>query len=287
MGDLMRQELKGFLLIGASLGGLTLAVLAVTASEAQAQTSSAGRVFRDCAFVCPEMVVLPPGTFMMGSPEAEEGRSPLEGPRHQVTIGYTFAVGRFEVTFDEWNACVAAGGCDRPRDEGWGRGRRPMIYVSWDDAQGYVRWLSERTGQRYRLLSESEWEYAARAGTTTPYSTGTTIKADDANFDETGHRGTVRVGSFPPNAFGLFDMHGNVNEWVEDCIYTEALGADPTGYFEPPTDGSASTKGACVRRILRGGSWFHPSSFLRSANRFIDIRGLRWRTVGFRVARTL
>jgi hypothetical protein len=171
------------------------------------------------------MVVVPAGSFTMGSPPSEEGRSDSEGPQHRVTIARPFAVGKFEVTFAEWDACVAAGGCShRPGDQGWGRGNRPVIDVSWNDiTQQYLPWLSRKTGKTYRLLSEAEWEYAARAGTTTAFSTGRTITPEQANFDGNYTYGgsakgvyrskTVEVGSFPPNAFGLFDMHGNLWEW--------------------------------------------------------------------------
>ncbi|WP_210211517.1 SUMF1/EgtB/PvdO family nonheme iron enzyme, partial [Azospirillum griseum] len=249
------------------------------------------RVIRDCA-ECPEMVVVPSGTFMMGSPEDEPDRRGNEGPQHRVTIGQAFAVGRYAVTFDEWDACVRGGGCyaHRPGDEGWGRGRRPVINVSWNDAQAYVRWLTERTGQRYRLLSESEREYATRAGTTTPFSTGDRITTDQANFDgnftyngsATGvyRRRTTEVGSFEANAFGLYDLHGNVWEWVEDCWHPDYRGA--------PADGSAWTTGSCESRILRGGFWGGAPLYLRSAYRNWLAPNFRFNyLLGFRVAKTL
>ncbi len=173
-----------------------------------------GSVFRDCSD-CPEMVVLPRGRFMMGSPETEPGRDRDEGPRHRVTIDYDLAVGRYEVTFADWDACVSDGGCGgyRPNDRGWGRGRRPVINVSWDDIRGYLDWLSRKTGQRYRLLSEGEWEYAARGGSTTPFWWGSTITTDQANYDgnyvyNNGRKGvyrqkTVEVGSFAANLLGI------------------------------------------------------------------------------------
>jgi hypothetical protein len=190
------------------------------------------RTFRDCDDGCPEMVVVPAGSFTMGSPSKEEG-SGSEGPRHLVTIGKPFGVGKFEVTFSEWEACAAGGGCSNnpnPKDRGWGRGRRPVISVSWNDAKDFVNWLSRRTGKSYRLLSEAEWEYAARAGTTTPFSTGHTITVAQANFEPNfmygswggnGKQRTVEVGSYLGNQFGLHDMHGNVSEWVEDRHPTE------------------------------------------------------------------
>ncbi|MFD1624861.1 SUMF1/EgtB/PvdO family nonheme iron enzyme [Azospirillum griseum] len=255
------------------------------------QTAPSGpRVIRDCA-ECPEMVVVPPGNFMMGSPEDERGRSQGEGPQHRVTIGQAFAVGRYAVTFEEWDACVRDGGCGgyRPGDEGWGRGRRPVIHVSWHDAKSYAAWLSRKTGQSYRLLSESEREYVTRAGTTTPFNTGYRITTDQANFDGTFEyngratdvyrRRTAEVGSFKPNAFGLYDLHGNVWEWVEDCWHADYQGA--------PADGSAWTAGTCEGRVLRGGSWYNAPSSLLSAFRYWNPPNYRIFNRGFRVARTL
>jgi len=179
-----------------------------------------GESFEDCP-ECPEMVVVPAGSFMMGSPESEEGRREAEGPQHEVKIPQPFAVGKFEVTWDKWEACVAAGGCTHnPDDEGWGRGNRPVIKISWNHAQAYAKWLSEKTGKTYRLLSEAEWEYAARSGTTGPFSFEGSVTTDKANYSiSLSERGfTVPVGSFPPNPWGLYDVHGNVSEWVEDCL---------------------------------------------------------------------
>ena len=227
-----------------------------------------GGIFKDCE-ECPQMVGVLSGSFTMGSP-SDEG-SDDEGPQHVVHIGYRFAVGVYEVTFAEWDACVDAGGCRGyvPDDEGWGRGNRPVVNVSWDDAQSYVRWLSSKTGHRYSLLSESEWEYVARAGTTTPFYFGSTISTDEANYDGnytygTGRKGvdrekTVAVGSFSANAWGVYDMHGNVWEWVEDCYNDSYVGA--------PTDGSAWESGDCGVRVVRGGSWINDPWFLRSASR--------------------
>ena len=248
----------------------------------------AGELFRDCA-ECPEMVVVPSGSFTMGSPNSEDSRDDDEGPRHRVHIGYPLAVGIYEVTFSEWEACVNAGGCGgyRPNDRGWGRGNRPVINVSWKDAQSYVCWLSQRTGHRYSLQSESEWEYVARAGTTTPFYFGSTISTDQANYDGdytygTGHKGlyrvtTVPVGSFSANAWGVHDMHGNVWEWVEDCHNYSYVGA--------PTDGSAWESGDCAKRVLRGGSWDYEPRVLRSASRIRNSTEIRFIDYGFRVAR--
>ena len=250
----------------------------------------AGEVFGDCPS-CPEMVVVPAGTFRMGSPASEQNRRDTEGPQRRVTLR-SFALGVTEVTFDEWEACVRGGGCGgyRPGDEGWGRGTRPVINVNWDDARTYVSWLSAETGAVYRLPSESEWEYAARAGSTTPFHTGATISMDQANYDGnyvygSGRRGTSRgrttpVGTFAPNPFGLYDVHGNVWEWVEDCWHGSYRGA--------PSDGRAWTVGGdCGRRVLRGGSWLYAPRYLRSAARSGGSTGLRRSLAGFRVARTL
>ncbi|WP_420463598.1 formylglycine-generating enzyme family protein [Candidatus Palauibacter sp.] len=215
-----------------------------------------GDVFSDCSG-CPQMVVVPAGTFTMGSPASEEGRRDDEGPQHSVTIGAPFAVGVYEVTFAEWDACVRTGGCGgyAPADEGWGRGNRPVINVSWDNAQTYVSWLSQQTGQRYRLLSEAEWEYVARAGSRTARYWGESESGQCryANGDDDyvsctdGHAYTAPVGSFAPNVFGLYDVIGNVLEWTQDCSNGSHAGA--------PTDGSAWQSGECGSRVLRGGSW--------------------------------
>lgn len=246
--------------------------------------------FKDCA-ECPEVVVVPSGIFTMGSPPDEAERQSHEDPQHKVTIAKPFGVGKFEVTFAEWDACVAAGGCKhKPKDYGWGRGKRPVIDVSWDDGKEYVSWLAKKTGRPYRLLSEAEWEYAARAGTATAFSTGRTITADQANFNgdftyagsaKGVHQGkTIEVGSLnKPNAFGLHDMHGNASEWVEDCYQDNYNGA--------PTDGSAKLSASCDSRVKRGGSWLSSPRVLRSAYRIGLPPGIRHDDFGFRVARTL
>jgi formylglycine-generating enzyme required for sulfatase activity len=241
--------------------------------KAETDLMRPGPVFRDCPNVCPEMVVLPAGEFTMGSNVSGD-----EKPPHRVTIRRPFAVGKFEVTFAEWDACAAEGGCKhRPSDEGWGRGRRPAINVSWHDAKDYVDWLSRKTGKSYRLLSEAEWEYAARAGTTTWYYFGDTISKSQAQFDADR---TVEVGSFPANKFGLHDMHGNVREWIEDALHSSYQGA--------PGDGSEWQGGDVSKRVLRGGSWYIDIPLgLRSAYRTWNPPDYRINNVGFRVARTL
>ena len=271
-----------------------IAVLAViglagAGGTAWGKTLEPGTVFQDCP-ECPEIVVVPSGEFMMGSPDSEPERGEEEGPVHRVTIPAAFAVGKYEVTFEEWDACVSAGGCShKPEDKGWGRGRLPVITVSWDDAQEYVSWLSKKTGKTYRLLSEAEWEYVARAGTTTPFHTGEQISTSQANFDGDwtyngsskgeNRKRTIPVGSFGANQFGLHDVHGNVWEWVQDCGNTSYKGA--------PSDGSAWTTGDCEERVLRGGSWFSGPRVLRSSIRIRNGTGKRNYIYGFRVARTL
>jgi formylglycine-generating enzyme required for sulfatase activity len=241
-----------------------------------------GDAFRECAKGCPEMVIVPAGEFIMGSAIDEEERLTNEGPKHQVTIARPFAVSRFEVTFDDWDTCVSVGFCPWADDDGMGRGTRPVIYLSWDDARQYVAWLSQMTGKTYRLLTEAEWEYAARAGTTTAYYWGDEIGNNNANCDGCGSRWDnlqiSPVGSFKPNAFGLYDMLGNVSEWVEDCYWRDYVGA--------PTDGSART-GDCKLRVVRGGSWTSLPQSLRSANRAKLIAGNRGGDLGFRVGRTI
>ncbi len=214
----------------------------------------------------------------MGSPQYEVDRSSAEGPQRSVTIQRQFAAGKFEVTFDEWDVCVRENACPTVADEGWGRGRRPVINVSWNDAKQYTEWLSRKTGKTYRLLTEAEWEYAARAGTTAAYSFGDSITTQQANNNNTLGR-TVPVGSYPANAFGLHDMHGNVWEWTEDCWSANYNGA--------PSDGSAWTTGNCGRRVLRGGSWRGSPRDMRSAGRNWDPVGGRDSGDGFRVSSTL
>ena len=243
---------------------------------------------RDCDH-CPEMIVVPAGRFRMG--DLSGGGLSDERPVHQVTIDYPFAVGKYEVTFAEWDACVSAGGCThRPDNQGDGRGTRPVIDVSWDDTQEYVAWLSREMGKSYRLLSEAEWEYVARAGTTTKYWWGNKADHAHANYgkDECCEgevagadrwKYTSPVGSFEPNAFGLFDTAGNVLEWVEDCYHGSYRGA--------PADGRAWTSGDCDWRILRGGSWNSSPSLLGSAIRLRSFTGVRDYGIGFRIARTL
>ena len=241
-------------------------------------------VFQDCD-VCPKMVVVPAGDFWMGSPESEKERDGDEGPRHKVTIADPFAISKYEVTFEQWDACAEAGGCNgyRPDDQGWSRGSRPVINVSWWDAKAYAEWLSRKTGQSYRSPSEAEWEYAARAGTITRYSFGDAITPKDANYAESKIGKTAEVGAYPKNPWGLYDMHGNVWEWVEDVWHDSYNGA--------PVDGSAWTDGggnfSSRGRVVRGGSWYSNPRGLRSANRYRYQPDNRNSYLGFRVSRTL
>ena len=271
------------------LTNLSVSGLRTSRAVELARAHPVGSMFRDCAG-CPEMVVVPARSYQMGSPPDETNRDDDEAPVHRVTFGEPFAAGRYEVTFAEWDACRQAGGCShRPDDQGWGRGTRPVVDVSWNDAQEYIQWLSGRTGQDYRLLSESEWEYVARAGTTTRHWWGDEIGRNRANCDGCGSRWDTRqtapVGSFPANPFGLHDVHGNVWERVQDCRNPSYEGA--------PGDGSAWESGNCGFRGLRSGSW-QPTDrprYLRSANRgWNDVSLRRFgdnASIGFRVARTL
>jgi formylglycine-generating enzyme required for sulfatase activity len=282
------------------IAGLAWAVFAggVHAADAPAP----GTTFRDCP-ECPEMVVIPAGAFVMGSPQSESGHQD-EKPQHEVTIPKAFAVSKTEITFAQWDACVDAGKCPSASDDGIGREGMPAINVSWHDARAYVAWLSERTGQRYRLLSEAEWEYAARGGTTTPWfwgtaedSWGSRVACEYANtHDETskdahpmyvwshhkcedGHAEVAPVGRFKPNPFGLHDMLGNLREWVADC--------HQEGYADAPTNGSVRQVSPCEKQLLRGGGWVDGPSTSRSAYRYAEDGDMRSYQIGVRVARAL
>lgn len=242
----------------------------------------------------PEMVVIPPGDFMMGSPQQQKKRDRNEGPQIRVSIDYAFEIGRYEVTFDEWNACVKAGGCKgyKPGDNGWGKGQRPVTNISYNDAQNYIKWINAKTGMTYRLPSEAEWEYVARAGQPLPFSTqaGRSISAQYANFNgefpygpnaQKGKylRKTVPVGSYPANSFGVHDIHGNVYEFVSDCYVA--------GHAGNPGDGSPRRDGNCDARIIRGGSWVTHGYQMRAAKRLRYTMDHRYDDFGFRLARTI
>jgi formylglycine-generating enzyme required for sulfatase activity len=248
----------------------------------------AGSTFKDCEN-CPDMVSVPAGRFVMGSGKSEKGRQKSEEPQHEVAVTAPLAIGKYEVTFDDWEACALEGGCAnyQPQDGGWGKGRRPVIYVSYDDAKAYVEWLRQKTGKPYRLLSEAEWEFAARGGTSTPYAGGETLAPTQANYDASSAAGrgqpeykgtTIEVGTFPPNPYGLYDMEGNVFEWVEDCWNPTHAGA--------PADASPRG-GDCARRVAKGGAWYYEADFARAAARMSFPKGSRLNVIGFRVARPL
>ncbi len=293
---------------------------------ALAQTPSPGAVFRDCAD-CPDMVVLPAGSFTMGSPGNESGRYDNEGPQRVVTITRQFAVGRFEVRRGQFAAFVADSGYQSQGGNCWylssDEGKyvnddiskswrnpgfaqndgHPVVCVSWTDAKAYADWLSKKTGKPYRLLSEAEWEYAARAGSSSSRPWGEDpnracqhANAGDQTFNrlvpagkgmkwssihecDDGSAYTANVGSYQRNAFGLHDMIGNVWEWTEDCWNASYAGA--------PTDGSAWLSGDCALRVGRGGGWGDDPRGARSANRNRDNSGDRSDVLGFRLARTL
>lgn len=323
----MRKLLLTSLLVWPMAGvALPLAIMepGLRAKRNQEQSASrmtskdmAGQSFRDCEAQCPEMVVLPAGRFRIGSPISEAGRGSDENPQKIITIGYRLAVGKYPVTRREFAAFVKdtgrrLGPCEHwdgktfRVEEGvhWSNvfhqtDQHPATCVNWDDSQAYVQWLSRKTGKRYRLLSEAEWEYAARAGTTTAwywgdseanqcrYANGADLatKAEGINAPsfvgcDDGYAHTSPVGSFRPNRFGLYDMGGNVGEWVEDCYHDTYSGA--------PTDGGAVE--TCLAkfhsaRVMRGGAWNAIPAWLRAASRDVEVPSLRADTFGFRVAR--
>jgi formylglycine-generating enzyme required for sulfatase activity len=292
-----------------------------------AQGRTVGQIFRDAPWA-PEMVVIPSGHYLMGSAdddpwsaENDEWINTDERPQHLVKINYEMAIGKYPVTFDQWDACFDAGGVEhRPDDNGWGRGARPVINVSWSDAQEYILWLNRLVGiepddpSRYRLPSESEWEYACRAGTRTAYNTPSgLLSPDDATYNANSgdfyewapragrvHECTTPVGIYAPNAWGLYDMHGNVCEWVQDSMVIADNGARPVwvwdtteeiGYRGAPSDGSAWETSSPLR-VTRGGCWANPPRWLRSGNRFTlrfdhRVKGNEDNDTGFRLARTL
>lgn len=296
----------------------TAEVLAASASGPLTSSHVAGQSFRDCNAYCPEMIVLPPGRFIIGSPIREVGRGSDENPQKVVIIGYALAVGKYPVTRREFAAFVADTGrklssCEHwdgktfrlEQDTYWSNAfhqtdNHPVVCVNWDDSQAYARWLSRKTGRRYRLLSEAEWEYSARAGTTTAwywgdndreqclYANGADLSAKARGVTTAGFAScddkyphTSPVGSFRPNKFGLYDMAGNVGEWVEDCYHDT--------YRDTPNNGSALE--TCIpkfheARVMRGGAWNAIPAWMRSASRDVELPSLRADTFGFRVART-
>ena len=256
-------------------------------ANAQSLTSAQERelkpkdAFKECA-ACPEMIVVPSGTFMMGTPTGRGGDE-LERPQHKVNISKPFAVAKFPLTFDEWDTCVAHGDCVRVSDKGWGRGRQPVINVSWADAQVYVAWLSGITGREYRLLTEAEYEYAARGGKQTRYPWGDQLGKNNANCEGCGSKWdkqTAPVGSFAPNGFGLHDMTNNIKQWTKDCYHNDYRGA--------PTDGTAWIDNAnCLSRVAKSGWYGVHSYYLRPEVRYQMMRDYRYDNTGMRVARSL
>jgi formylglycine-generating enzyme required for sulfatase activity len=284
--DALRQQLGG---AEASPGPLSALPPSPPATPA-ASGLAARKTFRDplkSGGEGPLLVVIPAGRFRMGSRVNEPDRSDDEGPQHEVNLAQPFAIGVHAVTFDDYDRYAAANGSEKPGDEGWGRGSRPVINVSWDDAQAYCRWLGEQTRRAYRLPSEAEWEYACRAGTTTPFHYGSRISSEQANFNGSyayngsakgEYRGqTLPVGSFPPNAFGLYDMHGNVWEWCQDPWHGDYQGA--------PADGSVWETGGSSSRVLRGGAWYNYPRHCRAASRDDGAPDNRSLSIGFRVCR--
>jgi formylglycine-generating enzyme required for sulfatase activity len=322
-GPVLRCILLTLALAGAGAPAHGQEVLSAERERALA----AGATFRECD-LCPEMVVVPAGSFTMGSPASESGRNTWEGPQHVVTLARQFAVGKLEVTLDQFAAFVRdsgyregmrcwtfeSGSFDERSGRSWRNpgfaqgGDHPATCLSWNDANAYVSWLHRKTGKSYRLLSESEWEYAAR-GRTAPgpaprFPFGDDEKALCANangLDQTakaefpsgtgswtflacsdGYAFTAPTGKFPANAFGLHDVLGNVKEWTQDCFH------QGKGYEDAPTDGSAWTSlEPCPVRIVRGGSWLSYGRLLRVAFRFRSGAADRANDIGVRVARTL
>lgn len=275
-------------------------VFTLISGAASADDRAPGSVFNDCD-TCPEMVVLPAGEFVQGSDKVESGHLD-EKPQRTVKIARSFAVAKTETTFAQWDACVADGKCPKADDAGFGRGKFPAVNLSWAEAKGYVTWLFAKTGKSYRLLSESEFEYAVRGGTKTPWFWGgNDDKKKTCEFanlhDEKGKEAhpnyvwshvlcndgaaeNAEVGQYKANPFGLHDMLGNVREWVEDC--------HQAGYSGAPEDGSARKhEGKCEKRVVRGGAWLDGPSTARSAYRYSEEEGMRNHQTGFRVARDL
>ncbi|NWC91202.1 MULTISPECIES: formylglycine-generating enzyme family protein [unclassified Pseudomonas] len=305
----MNSELRSFSLM--SLPALTLAALLASLLPGLAQateppTPTPGKVFKDCRD-CPEMVVLPSGTFTMGTPEDEVGREPDEGPLHPVTFAKPLAISRFQVLKSQWDAYLADTGYVMPDgDNRPGRAckagipdysgsdpkkqytdRHPAVCMDFAEAEAYVAWLSKKTGKAYRLVSESLREYAARAGSTGPFPFAfddgkaySIAKHANTYGAADGYNFTSPAGSFPANAFGVYDMHGNVYEWTADCYSEDYVGA--------PSDGSAwVTTGNCKLRRIRGNDWGEAPVFSRSGNRNATYADTRGDWIGFRVARDL
>ncbi|WP_232429460.1 formylglycine-generating enzyme family protein [Noviherbaspirillum autotrophicum] len=231
---------------------------------------------KDCA-TCPDLIILPAGTFTMGSNTSD----PSEKPAHRVTLAKPFAIGKYEVTVDQWNACVTAGACPHVGGDASRPGNTPVRDVSWDDAQQYMKWLSAQTGKAYRLPTEAEWEYAARGGTTGKFWWGEQMRKGMANCKDCGQpwqaEGPAPVGSFAANPFGLYDVNGSVWEWVSDCWHNS--------YKSAPADGRSWEEANCRVRVIRGGSWREGASYMPSTTRFKYDASVRNSQNGFRVVR--
>ncbi|WP_373861800.1 formylglycine-generating enzyme family protein [Cupriavidus alkaliphilus] len=249
-----------------------------TAGDGVVSTTLRSAEIRDCP-ACPALVTVPAGSFTMGSNASD----PAEKPPHQVAIGQPFAIGRYEVTVEQWNACADAGGCQRIPTLADSAKNAPVRDVSWDDAQQYVAWLSKTTGKSYRLPTEAEWEYAARGGSASTYWWGDQMRKGNANCKDCGdpwsQDAPAPVGSFAANPYGLHDVNGSVWEWVADCWHSSYKGA--------PTDGRAWNENACGARVIRGGSWREGASYMVSSTRFKYSPSVRQSQNGFRVARDM
>lgn len=258
-------------------GGLHLTLALAVMSDANAL--SPGTVFSDCDG-CPQMVVVPAGSFEMG--ESSDVGLENERPVHEVIIPEPLAVGVTEVTYAQWDLCVSEGGCSHvPIDDNWGRGNRAVADVNWADVSEYLDWISRKTGNTYRLPTEAEWEYFARAGTTTLHPWGNEFVSGKAVClsCEVGFVMTIEVGRLEPNGFGLYDTVGSQREWVQDCWNAS--------YDDAPADGTAWVTGDCSRRVVRGGSWYDSARFIRSASRAGAVVVERIDVIGFRLVRNL
>ncbi|PQO91319.1 hypothetical protein C5614_25680 [Massilia phosphatilytica] len=250
----------------------------VVTAPTPARAAAAGADIKDCA-ACPTLVSIPAGVFTMGNNTSD----PSEKPAHAVTVGAPFAIGRYEVSVQEWNACAAAGACPKIAQRQGTGANAPMRDVSWDDAQQYVKWLATASGKPYRLPTEAEWELAARGGASTRFWWGEQMAQGKANCKDCGKPwaddAPANVGSFAANPYGLYDTSGSVWEWVADCWHNNYKGA--------PGDGRAWDEPDCRVRVIRGGSWREGASYMVASTRFKYDASVRHSQNGFRVARSL
>ena len=277
--SLVFEAMRAIFVAAATLiSGAALYGIAHAQDNAKAAFSP-GDILRDCV-TCPEMIVIPAGAFVMGSADGK----PREQPERQVSIARSFAMSRFEITFDEYQACVDFGACEKtPDDHEWGMGERPVINISFSETNDYVRYLRAQTGKPYRLPTEAEWEYAARAGTDTPFWWGDDAGGEFANCRHCGSewdgKSSAPVGRFAANPFGLFDMNGNVWEWTSDCWNENYEGA--------PADAAPRTDGNCERRVIRSGSWYYIARLMSATSRDSHPAQLWSYNIGIRVVREL